>query len=223
MRAAIKAAAGVPDSSITVINEKLGHCLVQSSSQLDTSYDVRDAVSAEPRCDCPQGLRGQLCKHAVACMLRLEYTETEVMMLYGSLRGSTSAGSKLVLGVGVVHDAAQAQVSTTTALSTQRPAAAERTERAVDYQAECAAALADAQALLESSSAIQPWLKSCAAELKRAVARMRSMLRECDSEATEAMVQLREKTSTRPDQGLKRHRTLPAGHLQRRYAKQRRG
>ena len=203
VRAAITAAAGVPDSSITVTNVELGHCLVQSSSQSSTSYSVQDARIAAARCDCPQGLRGQLCEHAVACMLHLKYTETEVMMLHGSLYGSISADSKL--GLGVVHDAATVPVSTTTALSTQGPAAAaKQTERAVDHHAECAAALADAQALLESSSANKPLLKSWEAELKLAVARMRSMQRECDSKTTEAMVQLRQNVSKRPNKGLKR-------------------
>ena len=208
VRAAIKAAAGVPDSSIAVTDEELGHCLVQSSSQQGTSYDVRDVRSAEPRCDCPQGLRGQLCKHAVACMLRLKYTESEVMMLHGSLRGSSAADGKLGLGVGVVHDATLTQVGTVTALSTQCPAAEEQAERAVDYRAGVAAVLTQAQAVLDSSSASDAWLKCWEAELTRALARGLSLRRECGSEATAEMVHLREKGCTRPDKGMKRQHTL---------------
>ena len=208
VRAAIKAAAGVPDSSITVTNDELGHCVVQSSSQAGTSYDVRDARTAEARCDCPQGVRGQLCKHAVACMLRLNHTEAEVMMLHGSLRGSMSADSKLALGVGVVHDDAPARVSLSTAVSTQRPPAAEQSEGSVDHRAGYAAALAELQSVLDSSSAGALWLKDAAAELRKAAARVLSIQRECDSDATEDMVQLREKYSTRPDLGLKRQPTL---------------
>jgi hypothetical protein len=208
VRAAIEAAAQVPDSSITAQNAQLGHFTVLSTGQPGLQYDVRDVKSSEPHCDCPEGLRGRVCKHAVACMLLLGYSENEIWMLHGSLRGSIGGGITLELGAGVVRSDAPPAGSPKVPLDTQPPAQAQQADRPVDYRARFAAVLGDLQKLADSSSPGDPWLRFAVGEVERAAARVRSAGRECDDKAREEMVSLRESQSTRPDMGLQRQPDL---------------
>ena len=207
-RAAIEAAAEVPDSSITVLDAELGHCTVLSVSRADFQYDVRDVRSSEPHCDCPQGLRGRLCKHAVACMLLLGSSKTEVWQLHGSLHGawhgSTDGSNAPGLGVGIVGLNAPPASSPAMPPDTQPVAPTQQADRTVDNGARAAAALGEIQLLLSSSSPCDPWLRSDVANLERALGQMHSARRACDDEARQGIVSLRDSRSTRPDIGLQR-------------------
>jgi hypothetical protein len=207
-RTAIEAAVQVPNSSIAVLDAELGHCTVLSVSRVDVQYDVRDVLSMDPHCDCPEGLRGRICKHAAACMRMLGYTDTDIMTLHGSLRGSVGGSTKLQLGAGVVRGGAPSAGSPKPPVEAQLPAPMLQPDRTVDHRARQLAVLDRMRLLISSGGPCDPWMRADTVELEQAEARMLSSRRECNGQAREDIVNLRQSQSTRPDLGLQRQPDL---------------
>ena len=68
-----------------------------SSPNWAPGYVVTGALTAQPRCSCPAGMKGSICKHMVKVMLMLGKTEREVLKVWGTLRG-TAPGDALLTG-----------------------------------------------------------------------------------------------------------------------------
>ena len=94
--ATIEAARSVEWARVTLVDSATGSADV-SSPTFAPGYMVTDALTANPMCSCPCGVRGAICKHIVTVLRVLGKKETHILKAWGTLRG-TNAGDKLVAG-----------------------------------------------------------------------------------------------------------------------------
>ena len=106
LRASIMAARGVDSARVVIVDSATGSADV-SSPDYEPGYMVTDAVTAQPMCSCPCGLRGAICKHIVKVMRVLGKSEPKILLAWGTLRG-THFGDKLIAGwMGAATSAAE--------------------------------------------------------------------------------------------------------------------
>lgn len=213
IRVSIERAKAVPLSSITVQDPAKGDCSVPSKSRAPLQHEVRSALGRSPVCTCPVGLGGVVCKHCVACMLRLGHTETEIFMLHGSLMGSAAVGAATKLGFGIVGGsagtaAAAVAVTAEPGAAAVVTAAVQRAERPVDHLPAIRAGIESMWQLLEGKPGHCPLAREIRQGIDAVVARATSTAARKSLEQASALRALSTSTTARPGTGLKRQLQL---------------
>jgi hypothetical protein len=201
IRQAIEKARSIPAGSISVLDADSGRCTVDSSSKPALQYQVQDPCGDEPSCSCPAGVGGAVCKHAVACMLLMGQTETEIFLRHGSLAGTEVCGGDAKLRLG-----ACASVGSTA--TPEVVASAQRTQRPVDHWPAFKAAMAKIQAQLQGKEGHSSEVRDAAWMLQRVAAIVESGVAARDSAVGNELRRLTMRGDARPGNTLQRQKQL---------------
>ena len=154
----LQAAAAIEDASVTISNAVTGSADVSSPNNA-AGYMIIGALTAQPCCSWPAGLKGTFCKHLCKVVLMLGKPKLEVLKAWGTLRG-TKAGDAIIASWAMPEaavDAASAAASSTALVAAQQRSVdnqmqwprqsamvtSSASERRVDYQQKAEAVMAE--------------------------------------------------------------------------------